>query len=552
MTFPIGSEFRVNTYTTSEQRSPAIAFSPSGEFVVTWMSNGQDGSNFGIYAQRYNSAGSALGSEFRVNTYTISLQIDPAIAFSPSGEFVVTWQSYGQDGSISGIYAQRYNSAGSALGSEFRVNTYTTNMQRSPAIAFSSSGEFVVTWESNGQDGSGNGIYAQRYNSAGSALGSEFRVNTYTTSDQVLPAVAFSPSGEFVVTWVSNGQDGGGLGIYAQRYNSAGSALGSEFRVNTYTTGNQFDPAVAFSPSGEFVVTWQSNGQDGSNDGIYAQRYNSAGSALGSEFRVNTYTTGNQRNPAIAFSPSGEFVVAWKSYGQDGSNDGIYAQRYNSAGSALGSEFRVNTYTTSDQRNPAIAFSPSGEFVVAWQSNGQDGSNFGVYAQRFGRFDVPNARGSGVLSSTTPSGNLILGNNRNNAIAGANLNDTIAAFAGDDVVFGFGGNDSINGGLGNDTLNGGDGNDTLIGSVGNDILTGEAGSDVFVVRTTGSFDVITDFTDGVDRIRTVPVTTFSTTVGPSFLNAAQDGPDTVLSVNGVNIARLLSFSASNFSGADVI
>ncbi|NJK60117.1 MAG: hypothetical protein HC918_07595, partial [Oscillatoriales cyanobacterium SM2_1_8] len=167
-------------------------------------------------------------------------------------------------------------------------------------------------------------------------------------------------------------------------------------------------------------------------------------------------------------------------------------------------------------------------------------------------FDGANVPGSGVLSSNTPFGSLILGNNNSNRIAGGDLNDTIAAFAGDDVVFGFGGNDSIDGGLGNDTLNGGEGNDTLVGSVGNNTLTGDIGNDVFVLRTTGSFDILTDFEDGIDRIRTVPVTTFSAAVGASFLNAAQDGADTVLSVNGMNIARLVNFTASNFSGADLI
>ncbi len=32
----------------------------------------------------------------------------------------------------------------------------------------------------------------------------------------------------------------------------------AEFRVNTFTTGNQFDPAVAMDDDGDFVVTWQS------------------------------------------------------------------------------------------------------------------------------------------------------------------------------------------------------------------------------------------------------------------------------------------------------
>src|SRR5262245_56825311 len=56
------------------------------------------------------------------------------------------------------------------VGPEFQVNTFTTNNQLAAAVATDADGDFVVTWTSN-QDGSGNGIYAQRYNAAGVAQG---------------------------------------------------------------------------------------------------------------------------------------------------------------------------------------------------------------------------------------------------------------------------------------------------------------------------------------------------------------------------------------------
>ncbi|HAN47027.1 MAG TPA: hypothetical protein DCQ32_10840 [Cyanobacteria bacterium UBA8156] len=158
----------------------------------------------------------------------------------------------------------------------------------------------------------------------------------------------------------------------------------------------------------------------------------------------------------------------------------------------------------------------------------------------------------GLRQLTATGGVIVLGNNNADQLTGSAGSDTIAAFGGNDLVFGLGGNDSIDGGLGDDTLNGGDGNDTLIGSVGNDLLIGGPGNDLFVIRTTGSFDTIADFVDGVDRTRTSPATTFNTLVGASFLNATQSGADTLLSVNGVNIARLLNFMATNFSAADVM
>jgi phosphoheptose isomerase len=378
-----GTEFLVNTYTNDWQGDPSIAMDSDGDFVIAWMSDGQDGSEDGIYAQRYNSSGVAQGSEFLVNTYTTNSQRFPSIAMDSDGDFVIAWQSDGQDGSEAGIYAQRYNSSGVAQDTEFLVNTYTTSDQWFPSIAMDSDGDFVIAWTSYGQDGSEDGIYAQRYNNIGVAQDTEFLVNTYTIGYQLFPSIAMDSDGDFVIAWTSDGQDGSEDGIYAQRYNSSGLAQGTEFLVNTYTTSWQDFPSIAMDSDGDFVIAWTSDGQDGSSFGVYAQRYNSSGVTQGSEFLVNTYTTSDQGSPSIVMDSDGDFVIAWRSYGQDGSSWGVYAQGYNSSGVAQGSEFLVNTYTTDSQRFPSIAMDSDGDFAIAWQSYEQDGSGNGVYAQRY-------------------------------------------------------------------------------------------------------------------------------------------------------------------------
>ena len=140
-------------------------------------------------------------------------------------------------------------------------------------IGMNSSGEFVVVWSDAAQDGSGTGVFGQRYSAAGTALGSEFQINTYTDQDQAYPSVAVDSNGNFMVAWESQGQDGSGLGVYGQRYGTNGNTIGSEFQINTYTTNNQFLPFVAMFPTGDFVVTWVSFGQDGSAEGVFGRRY---------------------------------------------------------------------------------------------------------------------------------------------------------------------------------------------------------------------------------------------------------------------------------------
>jgi hypothetical protein len=379
---PLGPEFRANTFTTNDQRNPAIARDPSGNFVVVWNSP-QDGSAEGVFGQRYSGSGAPLGGEFRVNTFTTNPQGYQSVAADGVGNFVVVWTSY-QDGSSYGAFGQRYASSGAPLGTEFRVNTYTTAAQGYPSVAAASSGAFVVVWVSNTQDGSNFGVFGQRYAASGAPLGSEFRVNTFTTSYQFAPAVASDASGNFVVVWQSYGQDGSDWGVFGQRYASTGAPLGTEFRINTFTTNIQGDPAVSSDPAGNFVVVWSSTLQDGSQDGVFGQRYASSGAPLGGEFRVNTYTTNGESYPAVASDASGNFVVSWASNTQDGSNSGVFGQRYAASGIPAGSEFRVNTFTTSDQDQPAVASDPLGNFVVVWTSNTQDGSLDGVFGQRYG------------------------------------------------------------------------------------------------------------------------------------------------------------------------
>ena len=84
----------------------------------------------------------------------------------------------------------------------------------------------------------------------------------------------------------------------------------------------------------------------------------------GSEFQVNSYTTGAQEYPAMAAWADGSFVVAWESFEQDGYGDGVFGRRYDSTGQALGAEFQINTYTTYWQTSPAVAAGADGAFVL--------------------------------------------------------------------------------------------------------------------------------------------------------------------------------------------
>jgi len=376
-------EFQINSYTKFNQCMPSVAKDSSGNFVVVWESWGQDGSFYGIYGQRFNASIEKVGNDFRINSKKTFDQMRPVVAMDSKGNFVVAWQSWGQDGFSFGIYAQRYNKDGSKLGNEFRVNSKKKYDQIKPSIAMDGSGNFVVTWQSWKQDSSWFGIYAQNYNSNGEKIGDEFRVNSQNNWNQSNPDVSINDNGDYVIAWQSFDQDESWYGILAQRFDNAGNKVGDEFLVNTTTNCSQDHPSVEINNDGDFVIVWQSLKQDDSWYGIFGQQYDSVGIPVGEEFNINTTTEHTQGRPDVSLNDDGSFIAAWHSFKQDESWFGIMAQRFDTEGNKVAEEFQVNSESKYSQDFPSIVVDDSGDFVVTWQSWKQDGSWYGIFGKKF-------------------------------------------------------------------------------------------------------------------------------------------------------------------------
>lgn len=361
-------------FTNSKKRDPAVAIDDAGNFLVVWAAGiFSFGTQFDyffdvshIYGQRFSAAGVAQGPNFLVDNGRNGPQEWPSVAMFASGEAVVAWSAFG-DGSNKGIWMQRFDASGTRLGvtgfgcfdylgfpaiCDSPVNTFTTGYQAKPRVAANvgtcaggpipggcTLGDFVVVWEGAGP-GDGAGIFAQVFSGTnGFKSGSQFLVNTYTNNTQELASVSMDASGNFIVTWIGEAVPSG-RGVFGQRFGIPTGPcpvgcvvtfgpLGPEFQVASLLGGsNHFNRAsVGKATTGGFVVVWNDVDNSSSNDAIFGRDYDEAGAALGSQFQVSAAPATYYR-PAVAMSPMGQFMVTWEG-GNDGGGDfGIWARRF--------------------------------------------------------------------------------------------------------------------------------------------------------------------------------------------------------------------------------
>jgi len=381
-----------------------VAPLPAGGFLVVWEDYQPGATRSDLFGQRFDAGGNVVGTEFQVNSITAGFQSDEHVTTASDGGFLVVWRNGDVGGLDTNVLGRRFDSDAMPLGSEFAVNSYLPGLQQAPAGAMTPDDGFVVTWDSD-QLGEETEVFGQRFDPSGVAIGSEFLVNSTTLGGQQDSDVAVHADGSFVVVW-SNDAGTPDSDVFGQRFATDGSPLGTEFRVNTYTTGQQLGAHVADGLGGEFVVVWSSSGQDGSQYGLFGQRFSSTGSPTGSEFQVNSYTTGDQGAPDtgvdVAADPAtGGFVVTWASQGQDGAGAGVFGQHFDRNGIRLGSEFLVNQSTQNGQLAPSLAFTAPGSFVVTWDTDTGTSSAFDVGARLFAVVTTTTSTTTTTVSTTT-------------------------------------------------------------------------------------------------------------------------------------------------------
>ena len=249
----------------------------------------------------------------------------------------------------------------------------------------------------------GYGVFARRFSSAGAPLAGEFQVNTYTTELPALPVGGGGRRRRLRRRLAE--QRPGRLGLRRLRpplLERGRSPRPASSRSTPTPRATSAAPSVALDADGDFVVAWQSYGQDGSDYGVFARRFSSAGARPGRRVPGQHL---HHEPPAHPVGGAGRRRRLRRRLARATARTARATASSPAASRAralaLAGEFQVNTYTTSTQRYPSVAADADGDFVVAWESNGQDGSSDGVFAQRFAALAALDIDGNGTLDPLT-------------------------------------------------------------------------------------------------------------------------------------------------------
>jgi hypothetical protein len=187
----------------------------------------------------------------------------------------------------------------------------------------------------------------------------EILINTATSGNQGQPAVAGFRGTQFVVVW----EDRGSGNIRGQMLGVNGAKSGSEFLINfPGEPGTQRQlPAVVECGLG-FAVAWTEQAP-GAQPQLKLRTFDQD-TLSGPESQVSTAVVEPLVRPAMARLSDGGFIIVWVDKRQD---ERIRAQRFGFEGTKNGSEFRANT-VAGLHRVPMVACLSNGNVVIGWRA----------------------------------------------------------------------------------------------------------------------------------------------------------------------------------------
>jgi hypothetical protein len=283
------------------QEFPDVSVDSTGNFLVVWQDQ-RNGLN--IYGQLFYSSGASQNKNFLVNTSPSFTSCQtPSCAKAPGGDFVVVWSA--EQSGIRNVYVQRFSKNGTPSDSMRKANSDNQNVSHIyPKVGMDKKSKFLVAWYD--ERDSHKRIFMQRYDSSGTQIGSNFFLN----SDSTDPGkqnfdLGMNENGKFVLAWVNWASK---PKIYAQIYDSSGAPIETVILVTDDTNSFPVGVKVSIDTDSFFVVVW-TDYREG-NPNIHYQIFHHNGSPKGVNTRLNQQSLAIQKSADISLV-RGFIISAW-------------------------------------------------------------------------------------------------------------------------------------------------------------------------------------------------------------------------------------------------
>lgn len=400
---------------SSDQQSTALAMNSQGNSVVVYAGYRDDDPD-GVFQRRFSSGGSASAVEL-VNVERRQEQSSPSVAIGENNQYAICWQGRGRDESqglrdSNGVFIRWFSPSGQPLTGEVLVNQQTEGVQENADLTILPDGTAVIVWAGASREDA-SGVYARRFSALGVPLSPQVLLHQPDSVRNDYPSVSSDASGNVFVTWSRRTGGNSAWDILVRKFDSQLKPLGSAQVIGSGTdrpelAGTQVRSRIATDSDGSSILTW--TGQDVARNqwNIYAQRVLASGDLSGSPFRVNSQIGGVQKDPDVAASSDGRFVISWTRGLWDGSGWEVVASIFDSSGSSIENELPVHTvtvgYASGHQEFSAVVWGQGASPQFAWSGRGVNDRG-GVWTR--GPELQKRPRISTIPNQTIPEGQLL-------------------------------------------------------------------------------------------------------------------------------------------------
>jgi Ca2+-binding RTX toxin-like protein len=243
--------------------STAAAALGSGNFLVAWGARRRENfpGRFGFSTQTFGASPEPLTPELPLVTWDFDVA-RPAADANAAGDAVVI-AGFDNTQGFSGIVTRRFTASGEPAGSTtFRHFPSPGGLVRAADASIAQGGTAAFVWDTWNIDfaPTGSNVLGNLEGLAGEPIGGSFVVNQNRIDGyQGAPSVAWTDLGEFVVVFQSystsssnrdfDAGDGGGSGIFAQRFNATPASPATHTPTPTITPSPSITPTPTITPT---------------------------------------------------------------------------------------------------------------------------------------------------------------------------------------------------------------------------------------------------------------------------------------------------------------